>query len=820
MVLLSADSFNRANSGSLGATDGAGSLDPLTWVNEVGAFGIVSNRATVISGPARSTLNLSTGDVDISALCVAEANRNEGILFRWVDNSNYWAFTQSLGHMLLFKLQAGSPTFQTMITNPPLNSGDTLRVITYGSSIQCFINGVLIATVTDSFNVTAPKHGLYQQVGSGIDSVWDNFSVSTPEPSAAPLNISYPLYTGSALGGGSSSTNPYNQPVSIAGHRYSIEWSLYSRTTISPFREARDQGALPGENSLNPLAAWKRSRDDWSLGAGQTWSDRSLESPSNRSHLEPRQYRESKGIDPWTLGELKLLPETSLAISDTEPVLMLVLGDWLYIMTLDGGGLVYRTTNPDEASPTTQSITGPTGTYLTMATDGERIYISTSDGMWVHDTSGTSASAMTGAAAAYAPTVLEWSNGWLFGTLANEISEIRADGTVNSVFIHPNDGFIFAAVAGTPSMTYFGGQAQDINEMYRVGVKNDGTLSAAIFSGSLPIGEFVRSMSYYGGFLLIGSNKGVHLASQAGDGSLNLARVIRTSTDVLCMVAESQFVWFGWTAYDTDATGLGRMDLSAFSDEQALIPAWASDLMFEGDSADVVSVVRFKDRTYFAVNDNGIVRERYNEGVLQYVAQGTIRMGRFRWGTFEPKVWLGLEVVTDRLTDDHDGSIVMAVTSESDVVTGLGTRGPSDSTTGVGVIYGVGTITRSYDWFEPTIILMPGGGDYESSPIVRRVTLRALPVPKTIEQYSLPLLMAEKVNDNTGEGGEIPYNTSNEYRFLQSLVSQGLPVNFSIGGEVHLVTVREVGWDKVYGMTSDRKGVQGLLMVTLITAEI
>lgn len=645
-----------------------------------------------------------------------------------------------------------------------------------------------------------------------------DFGLTTKTP---PLGISYPFYTGSAVGGSGASSNPYNQPVSIAGHRYSLEWALYSRTTVSPFREARDQSALPGENSLNPLAAWKRSRDDWSLGAGQTWADRTIDRPNARDILEPRQFRASRGLDPWTIGELKLLPDTEVCIDDDGVIGMLVLGDYVYVVTTDADG-VYRTVDPEAAIPTVVPITGFTGDPLAIATDGKRVFISTTAGMFTHDPTGTTASAMPGAAATYSPTLLEWTNGWLFGAVGNVIKEIRADGTTNIVYTHLNSGFIFAAITGTPNFTYFGGQAQDINEIYRVGVKTDGTLSVGIFSGSLPIGESIRSMSYYGAHVLIGSTKGVHLAAQNSDGSLDLSPVIRTTQDVACMAADSQFVWFGWTSYDTDdsATGLGRMDLSNFTDEQANIPAWASDLMLDGDSGDVSSVVRFQDHTYFGVGGAGVVREKRVDGDVVYVSEGTLEMGRFRWGTFEPKVWLGLEVVTDRLAEGTDGSIVMLVTNESGVTTGLGSRGPSNSSTGVGVIYGVGTISKSYDWFEPTVLLRAGGDANESTPIVRRVTLRALPVPKTIEQYTLPILMAEKVNDNTGEGGEIPYDTSAEYLFLQQLVSQGVPVNFSVGGERHLVTVREVGWDKVHGMTTDRKGVQGLLMVTLITAEI
>lgn len=641
-----------------------------------------------------------------------------------------------------------------------------------------------------------------------------------------PFDITELLYEGGGSvegggGGGGGAVIGLGGQIVIGTHRYFVDWKDYQRSTVSPFREARDSAALPGENSLNPLAAWKRSRDDWTLGAGQTWADRSLDNTSRGRDLEPRQFRVSKGIDPWTLGQFKLLPTTEVALEDDDVQQMVVIGEWVYVLSFDGD-IIYRSNDldGDPGSVSTDTITGLTGDPLAIATDGERLYISTTTGMFTSAISGTSASAMAGAAATYSPTLLVWMNGWLFAALNNVISEIRAGGSVNMVYTHLNDGFTWACGTGTPTFVYFGGQATDVNEIWRVGIKSDGTLGPGIFAGSLPIGEFIRAMAYYGGFVLIGSTKGIHLAAQGGDGALNLAPVIATSEPVLCMTPESRFVWFGWSEYDSDSTGLGRMDLSAFSDTQALIPAFASDLMFDGSSGAVQAVVRYQDRTLFAVTGEGIVHERYNDELVQHVDEGEIRLGRFRWGTFEPKVWLGLEVVTDPLSGDSNGVVQMDVSNETTVVTSLGFRGPDNDSTGVGAIYGVGTINASYDWFEPIVTLTPAGDDFEFSPIVRRVTMRALPVPKTIEQYAVPIRMAEDVNDEESDGGDFPYNTSDEYRYLQGLVSKGIPVIFTIHEEQHLVTVREVTWQSVHGLTTQRDGVQGIIMVTLITAEI
>jgi hypothetical protein len=89
-----------------------------------------------------------------------------------------------------------------------------------------------------------------------------------------------------------------------------------------------------------------------------------------------------------------------------------------------------------------------------------------------------------------------------------------------------------------------------------------------------------------------------------------------------------------------------------------------------------------------------------------------------------------------------------------------------------------------------------------------------------IESFTLGIIMASDVDAKQGEGMDIPYDTDMEYNFLLGLVQGGTPVTFQLGTEQHFVTVREVGWTEVYGMTPDRTGLNGRLMVTLITAEM
>src|SRR5215831_5975827 len=256
-----------------------------------------------------------------------------------------------------------------------------------------------------------------------------------------------PYFTGT---GQTALSVPDPYPIAIAGHRYTVDWAKCTRGIISPMRDARDNNALPGEASLNPMAAWKRNRDDWALGAGQIWADRALEPYNVKIELEPRQYRYSKGIDPWTIGQFQLLPDTEVFAASANSLLKLLTIGTTYLYKVDGTTL-QRTQDPDAASVTWTTITGLSGTIYDITTDGKYVYIATSVGIYKHDSSTTTAAAMPGVAGTFvANGTLTYANGYLFASNLNTIVTVNADGSTTNVMTHTNPGWNWIACAGSP----------------------------------------------------------------------------------------------------------------------------------------------------------------------------------------------------------------------------------------------------------------------------------------------------------------------------------------------------------------------------------
>ena len=351
--------------------------------------------------------------------------------------------------------------------------------------------------------------------------------------------------------------------------------------------------------------------------------------------------------------------------------------------------------------------------------------------------------------------------------------------------------------------------------IYSINVGQTGALNPPIHALSLPRSEYLNSMRYYGTYMMLCTSRGIRVAAIGTNSVLVISPVVLTPNEVRCVVADGHQMWWGWTNFDANSSGLGRSDLTLSSDINSFIPAYAADLMFSGQGQ-VQTVARFKGKTYFAVFGTGFIRP---ERTGKFISNGTLSMGRFRWGTYEPKVFLGIEVVSSPLV----AGTTISMNCDTDNVgsVGLGLRDNVGSD-GLGTIYGVGAMNEAHDWLDPAITLNSDAATRLNSPLVNRITLRALPTPKVVEQFQMAIEMSDNVDLESGEGQDQPYDTQAEYNFLKALVSNAVPVSFQIGHETFFCTLRDLQWaeNEINGLSFERKGFNGILVATLVTAEM
>lgn len=182
---LPSDDFNRADSTTTLGTSSSGHA----WTALGGTWGISSNKGYIQDATGVKPPYLESGVSDCTVKAVlnksdASNNLNRfGIAFRISDASNFiYAYFITSSQARLFKFEAGVGTQIGSATGLTETNGDSLSAVLSGTSIIIKHNTNTIISVTETFNQTATKHGLYWEAGGSAASVcrWDDFLVTVP----------------------------------------------------------------------------------------------------------------------------------------------------------------------------------------------------------------------------------------------------------------------------------------------------------------------------------------------------------------------------------------------------------------------------------------------------------------------------------------------------------------------------------------------------------------------------------------------------------------------------------------------------------------
>ena len=584
-----------------------------------------------------------------------------------------------------------------------------------------------------------------------------------------------PFYGGT----GSSAQVPDVYPVALNGHPFMVDWSQpfyrqYKREVTQLLRTQADVGTEPGEQSINPEDLWRRSADDWNLGAGQTYLDR-------KDSTEGR-FRSSLGINTWTKWQISLLNNVAASTASTNTNLQVVnVGGRCY--QVDGAVLRW-TTNPLAAAPAYTTVTGLPGTTISsITTDGYNVYVTCPSGMYYTNT--TSNAATQGVTSTLdANAIIKFTNGRLMIANLNSIYNITdVQGNLNlpaPLFTHAIAAFRFTAISEGDTQIYFAGTNGNKSWIYGSAIVTDGTaLGAPKVVGQTPTGETITALLGYLGFVGVGTSLGVRFATTDASGAITLAALIPTPAPVLCLDGYDRFMWFGWSNYDPSHTGLGRMDLQNFA-VQGVQPAYASDLMALTQGA-VPCCKTWQGVKLFTVNGVGF----FYEDATQKVAQGTIDSGLILFDLPDPKVGVLLDVQS--AVPLPGGTYTVWMSPDEQAFRSLGIHHPTDPDP---VSFPADQIQAQK--FEVRLQLNRDATNLAISPVISRWTFRAWPTPRRPLNWQLPLIINEDVI--TVSSNTVGYNTLDELTFLEGLCISGEVVNFQEGYLVYPVLVADVSF--------------------------
>lgn len=563
--------------------------------------------------------------------------------------------------------------------------------------------------------------------------------------------------------------------VALDGRQYFIDLQKYQRTILDSQTPQSDDAAEVGEKSLSRAGFWAREQTDWSLGAGQELFD----APES-SRLR---FEKSRGADVWDRRRLSMLHTTALRLANASTNLgVFSVGGYLYFVA---GTFLRFTTDPDVAVPSF-TVVSHINTIIDWTTDGDRIYTAFG-GANVPKVVTVGSGAAPTLFGATTPDIIEFANGRLIAADGATLFELDSAGAkvgATNIRVDPRAGAAWVAVTGAPSAIFAALNIGDVSEIYATTVNDTTTaLTAPTYAGGLPFGETVRCLSAYppGRLVVIGTSKGLRVALVDGL-TLHIGELIEIAGGVNAVDVRDRFCWFTWSDPQVDTTGIGRADLSVGTSDATFVPAYAEDLQAQGVAGVVSGVASFRksgaarDRRYFTVIGAGLFGE-----ADELVEQATIESGQVRFGVLPDKIFTGVEVRHEPVP----GSIGAAITYDDGGSSFLGGGDTHSSTMLTLDAGGSAGLSASLALF-----LTRDTVDLTKGPVVLSWVLSALPQPKRVTDFVVPIILKSRVTDLRGH--DRTFDPLAEVRRLEALASTSRLVVYQEGADTRRVRVSSV----------------------------
>ena len=225
----------------------------------------------------------------------------------------------------------------------------------------------------------------------------------------------------------------------------------------------------------------------------------------------------------------------------------------------------------------------------------------------------------------------------------NAVYELATNATTlpAALYTNPNTNYHYTSVAASGPAIYTAGHSGIYSTIQKYTLSTAGvmpTLTSAVVAAELPAGEIVEKLYYYLGYMCIGTNKGVRVATVSDqDGSINYGPLIlETSQPVYDFAGRDRFVWAATGVGELDG-GLTRIDLGL--EISPLRFAYANDVYVSQTAEHYTTACAFLGvtnriafTTAFEVTDGAVYLESTN-----LYPSGYLTTGYIRYNTLEPK---------------------------------------------------------------------------------------------------------------------------------------------------------------------------------------
>lgn len=621
----------------------------------------------------------------------------------------------------------------------------------------------------------------------------------------------------------------------------------YRRETAPYKKDQFDNSPEPGEQSLTGW--WLRSQTSWHNGAGIKFYE-----PGTDFQNVVHRFADSRGIDVWTVGEAKLLPEVFHAYTGTAGINAATgkNGSTDVLVSGDADGLLKRITLSGDLNVTSSAekylalgVTGSTGpmghnstTYpFTSVTTSGGKYYATCDGAIHRGTVGTLASDVVFARhSAGSNAFVKYAKGFIFfgeNHVLNLLDDSQSNTNAHSGALpagkqydsrtHLDSTFVWNDIAGGQTHIYASGNAGNNGEIWKIPFDglptstNNGTLlpdlSSSTVNITLPDSELVKAIHYYLGYLVVGTNRGVRICQVGTDGDLTLGPLlIETSYSVNGFTERGTYIYAATKANVGNYTNaiLIRIDLSQpFND--GTFP-YAYDLEYQTNlqpsSSDATEVYNLNNRLVMVVQEDGTGELQVEHSSLKRPT-GWLQTGKIRYGIIEPKFFRYINV---QCTTGQGDSITLITVDKNGIENSLADL--SEGLSNQDIFISNPSSKQEYMSFK---FEFNNTTDDQKLPIMEAYQVKAVPAARRQRIYQFPLSCYDTEMDRFSSVFGYKGRAMEYIQRLESIEQTGKFVDVTDyrTGEQFQGVIEEVRFTNESSPDKDNNGFGGLLLVTV-----
>lgn len=383
-----------------------------------------------------------------------------------------------------------------------------------------------------------------------------------------------------------------------------------------------------------------------------------------------------------------------------------------------------------------------------------------------------------------------------------------------AVYAHNDPDHIFTSITSSGVAIYISGYSGIQSNIYKFTLETTGampTLTSAITAAEMPVGETVFKISYYLGYMAIGTNFGMRVADvNSADGTIAYGPLLFQSTQpVYDFAFRNKYIWAA-TGVDGQV-GVTRVNLGI--EISPLVFSYAYDLYDMDDALDhyttACAFIGDTDRLAYCNAGNGTDGVVYIESATDLITEGSLRTGFIRYNTLENKIF---KLIQPRI-DTTDGAFSIESIDATGAAYSLGTYSQGTTVPELNISYPQGA--QQYLGFRFT--MSRSDDDPTAGPLFTGYQVKALPAIPRQRLIQYPLFCYDHEMDKFGN--EVGYEGSAYVRMgqLESVENIGdtIQVNDFRTGETYVGLIEEM--DFINKTPSDKRfsGFGGTLLVTI-----